>query len=52
MFGKTYLFFVGGWCLYRFMEMVIDLVTFPIIEESGKFGASSEDINIEDDATT
>ena len=34
------------------MEMVIDLVTSPIIEESGKFGASLEDINIEDDATT
>ena len=44
--------FVRGWCLYKFMEMVIDLVTSPIIEESGKFGASSEDINIEDDATT
>ena len=34
------------------MEMVIDLVTSPIIEKSGKFGVSSEDINIEDDATT
>ena len=37
---KNLPFFVEGWCLYRFMETVIGLVTSPTIGESGKFGVN------------